>query len=79
VFDHYQHRDQPRRVRPVLLLASGLVLFATLTVFMWGARALLEAVGYRFDRLPVEVTYDPYEDGRPPPDAPERLPPEDPR
>lgn len=73
MFDHYQHQEQPRRIRPVLLVASAVAVFASLTVFMWGARLLLEAFGYRFEIAPIEVTYDPFEDGTAPPDDPTPL------
>ncbi len=73
MFDHYQHQAQAKRVRPVLLVVSTLAIFLSLTVIMWGARLLLEAFGYTFEIAPIEVTYDPFEDGTPAPDDPTPL------
>lgn len=73
MFTHYQQQERPRRIRPALLALSIVAVFASLTVFMWGARLLLEAFGYRFELAPIEITYDPFEDGTPAPDDPEEL------
>jgi len=64
VFDHYNKSQQRRRVaNPALLAAATAVMITFSAGTIWGVLWLMEFLGFQTAIAPVEITYDPYEDG----------------
>ena len=64
MFEHYQPEDVARRpVRPSLLAAATAGMIALAGGAIYGVAWLMSALGFQSEEPPVEITYDPFEDG----------------
>lgn len=64
MFDHYSQSQKRRRVANPALLAVAtavMVIFSASTI--WAVLWLLEFLGFQTRIAPIEISYDPYEDG----------------
>jgi hypothetical protein len=64
LFDHYTDSERRRRtVSPRLLLLATASMIGVAIFTIYAVAWLMSALGFRSRPLPVEVTYDPFEDG----------------
>ena len=63
MFDHIQHQRERRGPNRTLLLAATAGMVGAFGLISWACLRLLSMLGFTNVIPPVEVTYDPYDDG----------------
>jgi hypothetical protein len=64
MFEHLKQREKRRfRIDRTALLAALVVMVVVVLGVTYGVVFLLDALGLGLNRAPVEVTYDPFQDG----------------